>query len=284
MWGIIGGTGFEKFDEFEPLQNLETETPFGHASVGLKKGKVAGTEVIFLPRHGQNHNHTPSEVNYRANIFALKKFGAQQVLAFSAVGSLREELAPGDMVVPTQYIDRTKSLRRVSFSSEGIVAHVSLANPVSDVLVEQVEHIAKNMDFQCHFRKTGITVEGPYFSTKAESHMFRSFNADIIGMTAFPEYALAREAGLSFLPCSFVTDYDCWKDDIPHVTVEEVMETMKKNNLKAFKIAKEIMKIEPDILDKASEASKALGLKGGLMTSLDSLSTEQKSWMQVLTN
>ena len=280
MWGIIGGSGFEKFEKFEALGDLDRATPFGPCSAGLKKGRVAGREVVFLPRHGQHHDMSPSEVNYRANIFALKKHGVRQILAFSAVGSLRNELPPGDMVVPTQYIDCTKSLRAASFVSGGLVAHVSLAQPVSSGLVEELKKLASSMDFKTHFDKTGIVVEGPYFSTKAESHLFRSWGADIIGMTAFPEYALAREAGLAFLPCSFVTDYDCWKDDIPHVTVSEVMETMKKNNAKAFSVAEKIVAIADSALSAASEREN--GLRSGLMTAAERIRPEQKAWLDVL--
>ncbi len=281
MWAIIGGSGFEKFDEFEALDNLSRETPFGKCSEGIKKGRVAGKEVLFLPRHGLHHDLSPTEVNYRANIYALKMHGAQQILAFSAVGSLRNELPPGDMVVPTQYINATK-WRVPSFSGNGIVSHTSLAVPVSMALVAETKKLAKKVSFACHFDKVSVVVEGPYFSTKAESHMFRSWGADIIGMTAFPEYALAREAGLAFLPCSFVTDYDCWKDDIPHVTVHEVMETMKKNNLKAFQMAKLIVNMSGDILKGATEIEN--GLKNSVMTPSAQWTAEQKMWMGVLTN
>jgi 5'-methylthioadenosine phosphorylase len=280
MWGIIGGSGFEKFEEFEALENLDRGTPFGQCSEGLKKGRVGGKEVLFIPRHGQSHNLSPSDVNYRANIFALKKHGARQILAFSAVGSLRQELAPGDMVVPSQYIDRTKSLRRSTFGGEGFVSHVSLAEPTSKILSDELKKLAKSFSFKTDFDKVAICVEGPYFSTKAESNVFRSFGADIIGMTAFPEYALVREAGLAFLPCSFVTDYDCWKDDIPHVTVAEVMETMKKNNKKAFEAAKAIVNIDAALLEKASE--KESGLKNAIMTAPDHINAETKAWLKVL--
>lgn len=282
MWGIIGGSGFEKFEAFETIEALDRSTPFGPCSEGIKYGKIAGEKVVFLPRHGLHHDLSPSEVNYCANIYALKKYGVRQILAFSAVGSLRGELPPGDMVIPHQYIDRTKSLRRTSFSGQGLVAHVSLANPVSQVLVNEVKKIAPDMDFKCHFDKVSIVVEGPYFSTKAESNLYRSWGADIIGMTAYPEYALAREAGLAFLPCSFVTDYDCWKDDIPHVTVQEVMTTMKKNNLKAFTIAQSIVKISSAVLATADETENSL--KNGLMTPREALKPEQKKWLELLLN
>ncbi len=279
MWAIIGGSGFEKFDEFKALDNLDRSTPFGLCSDGLKKGMVAGKEVLFLPRHGLHHDLSPSEVNYRANIFALKENGARQILAFSAVGSLRNDLPPGDMVVPSQYINFTKN-RISSFSGEGLVSHTSLAIPVSSTLIEETKKLASTVGFRCHFDKVSLVVEGPHFSTKAESHLFRAWGADIIGMTAFPEYALTREAGLAFLPCSFVTDYDCWKDDIPHVTVQEVMETMKKNNLKAFEIAKKIVAISDAVLQSASEIEN--GLKNSMMTPKDHWTPTQKVWMNVL--
>ncbi len=279
MWAIIGGSGFEKFDQFKALENLDRSTPFGQCSEGLKKGVVAEQEVLFLPRHGLHHNLTPSTVNYCANIYALKKHGARQVLAFSAVGSLRNDLPPGDMVVPNQYINFTKN-RISSFSGEGIVSHTSLAIPVSHNLIEETKKAAAKATFKCHFDKVSIVVEGPHFSTKAESNLFRSWGADIIGMTAFPEYALAREAGLAFLPCSFVTDYDCWKDDIPHVTVQEVMETMKKNNLKAFEIAKAIVNMPKAVVEAASETEN--GLKNSMMTPHELLTDEQRHWLQTL--
>lgn len=280
MWAIIGGSGFEKFQEFEAIEDLDRKTPFGMCSEGLKRGKVAGVEVLFIPRHGYHHDLLPSEVNYTANMYALKKYGAKQILAFSAVGSLRQELAPGDLVVPTQYIDRTKGIRRCTFGGRGLVAHVSLAEPVSKVLVEKLKSVIKDVAVTAHFGKVSLVVEGPYFSSKAESHSFRALGADIIGMTAFPEYALAREAGIAFLPCSFVTDYDCWKDDIPHVTVGEVMETMKKNNLKAFEVAKRVMTFDTTTLASASETEH--GLKNGIMTPMENLPQETRDWLKVL--
>lgn len=281
MWAVIGGSGFEKFGEFEAIEDLDRKTPFGLCSEGLKRGKIGGVEVIFLPRHGYHHNFLPSEINYAANIFALKKHGAKQIVAFSAVGSLRNELAPGDMVVPTQYIDRTKGIRRCTFGGLGLVAHVSLAEPVSMTLVEKLKSAVQDLPVNSHFDKVALVVEGPYFSSKAESNLFRALGADIIGMTAFPEYALAREAGLAFLPCSFVTDYDCWKDDIPHVTVAEVMDTMKKNNAKAFEVAKKVVAFPVNVLEKASATEQ--GLKHAIMTPMDHINSEMKEWLAVLT-
>ncbi|MEQ1723364.1 MAG: MTAP family purine nucleoside phosphorylase, partial [Pseudobdellovibrio sp.] len=234
MLGVIGGSGFEKFDEFETIELLDRETPFGQAASGFKKVKVDGTEFLFISRHGEHHEHLPSEINYRANIFAFKKLGAKAIVSFSAVGSLQKEFAPGDLVIPYQYIDRTKSLRQHTFLGGGLIGHVSLAKPICEVMAKRAQELIVgnkiNSNFKTHFGQTYVCIEGPYFSTKAESNTYRQMEAQIIGMSNFPEYALAREAGLPYLPCCFVTDYDCWDDSIPHVTVEEVIKVMKGNN------------------------------------------------------
>ncbi|MGZ3723797.1 MAG: MTAP family purine nucleoside phosphorylase, partial [Bdellovibrionales bacterium] len=217
MWGIIGGSGFEKFEGFETVNTLPRETPFGLAASGFKKVKVGGHEALFLSRHGEHHENLPSEVNYRANIFAMKAQGAKAIVSFSAVGSLRAEYEPGQMVLPLQYVDRTKGVRKHTFLGEGIVGHMSLAHPVCEALARKVIALAKNEKFTSHFGGTYVCIEGPNFSTLAESLDYREIAADIIGMTNFPEYALAREAGMSYLPCCFVTDYDCWDSSRPHV-------------------------------------------------------------------
>lgn len=281
MWAIIGGSGFEKFDEFETLVELPRETPFGQTSLGFKKVLLEGEEILFIPRHGTDHGLLPTEVNYRANIFALRKAGATKLMTFSAVGSLANEYAPGDLVVPTQFIDRTKGLRKATYCGDGIVGHVSLANPVSEVCVSAMKELSTHFDFQAHFDKTLVVMEGPQFSTKAESHLYRSWRADIIGMTTYPEFALAREAGLAFINCCFVTDYDCWKDDIPHVTVEQVIAVMKKNNKKAFQVAKLMVGSEREDLQAASEIEN--GLKNALMSSPEQMTAAQNEWVQTLT-
>lgn len=278
MWAIIGGSGFEKFDDFEVLDDLYTNTPFGQTSTGLKRGKLGGKEVLFLSRHGSSHELLPSEVNYQANIYALKKFGAKAILSVSAVGSLKEEYKPGDMVIPFQYIDRTKSIRKHTYFGEGLIGHVSLAKPVSMALVEQVEPLAKKMDFNIHTDGTYVCIEGPGFSTVAESNYYRQIGATLIGMTNFPEYALAREAGMSYLPCCFVTDYDCWKQDVEHVTVEEVIKVMKQNNQKAFKWAKEVMSLETPWISCDAQAT---GMKAGLFMPPEAIPEAKKEWVNL---
>lgn len=283
MIGVIGGSGFEKFEEFEVVELLDRETPFGLAASGFKKVRVEGVEFLFISRHGEHHEHLPSEINYRANIYAFKKLGAKAIVSFSAVGSLRKEFAPGDMVIPYQYIDRTKSLRQHTFLGGGLIGHVSLAKPICEVMAKTAEALygqeGLDQKFKAHFGQTYVCIEGPYFSTKAESNTYRQMEADIIGMSNFPEYALAREAGLPYLPCCFVTDYDCWDDSIPHVTVEEVIKVMKGNNSKAFTFLKSLLKA-------GSIYDKSLAYEGGLRTGLfmppEAIPADKRQWVDVL--
>jgi 5'-methylthioadenosine phosphorylase len=279
MLAVVGGSGFEKFEEFETLEVLSRETPFGLASSGFKKVKVGGHVFLFISRHGDHHELLPSEINYRANVYAFKKYGAKAILSFSAIGSLQKEYAPGDLVIPFQYIDRTKSLRKHSFLGEGLIGHISLAKPICEVMAEKLKPLLMEMNFKSHFGQTYVCIEGPSFSTQAESNSYRQMGAQIIGMSNFPEYALAREAGLPYLPCCFVTDYDCWDDSIPHVTVEEVIKVMKHNNSKAFSVLKEVLKQKT-----IWEGSLAFngGLRTGLFMPPELIPVDKKPWVQVL--
>ena len=279
MWGIIGGSGFEKFEHMVPVDDVDRGTPFGLASSGIKKVRIHNRECVFVSRHGQHHELLPSEVNYRANIFALKRAGVTRILAFSAVGSLQQELKPGEMVVIDQYIDRTKSLRAHTFLGDGIVGHVSFAKPTCSALESVIKKHAAGLNFAAHFHKTYLCIDGPGFSTRAESLSYRQIGAQIIGMTNVPEYALAREAGLCYLPCVFVTDYDCWDDSIPHVTLEEVMQVMRKNNSKAFKVVETMLQSTHEV---GSCACHEGGLKNALMTPPEAIPTEKRDWLKVL--
>ena len=278
MIAVIGGSGFEKFDEFTTVEKISIETPFGPHSSGLKKVRVENTEFLFLSRHGEHHELLPSEINYRANIYAFKKLGASAIVSFSAVGSLQKDLAPGDMVVPFQYIDRTKA-RAHTFLGGGLIGHVSLAKPICENMAKRLQELVKPLSHTSFFGQTYVCIEGPYFSTKAESHTYRQMGANIIGMSNFPEYALAREAGLPYLPCCFVTDYDCWDDSIPHVTVEEVIKVMKNNNAKAFSVLKTILKAGD-----LAEGSYAYdgGLKTGLFMPKEAIPKDKLPWVNVL--
>lgn len=280
MWAIIGGSGFEKFDEFKTIEPLDINTPFGKTSSGLRRVRLGDKECIFLSRHGDHHELLPTEVNYRANIFALKKFGTKAILSFSAVGSLREQYKPGDLVVPTQYIDRTKGIRASSYCGDGLVGHMSLAKPVHFSLVEKVKELSVSCDWDSHHGQTYVCIEGPNFSTQAESNSYRAMGADIIGMTHFPEYSLAREAGISYLPCCFVTDYDCWDDSRPHVTLDEVVRVMRENNAKAFALTKKIFDLHKPAYENCDCSDH--GLKVGLLTPKNMISESKKAWLEVL--
>lgn len=283
MLGIIGGSGFEKFEEFETIELLNRETPFGPAASGFKKVKVDGTEFLFISRHGEHHEHLPSEINYRANIYAFKKMGVKAIVSFSAVGSLQKEFVPGELVIPFQYIDRTKSLRQHTFLGGGLIGHVSLAKPICEAMAKKTRALVlqNHLDekFKTHFGQTYVCIEGPYFSTAAESNTYRQMGADIIGMSNFPEYALAREAGLPYLPCCFITDYDCWDDSIPHVTIAEVIKVMKDNNAKAFSLLKILLKAKD--LHEDSIACEG-GLRTGLFMPKEAIPADKRAWVDVL--
>lgn len=279
MWAIIGGTGLENYEDLETLEPLPTDTPFGECSSGLKRVKIHGKELLFLPRHGIHHEHTPTTVNYRANIFALKKYGATKVLAISATGSLREELEPGHVVVPTQYIDHTKCRTNRSFAGDGFAAHISLGQPTSLRLTESLKELEAKIDFPIHFDKTYICIEGPGFSTMADSHVLRLMGGDIVGMTNFPEFLLAREAGIHYLPCSFVTDYDSWKTDRPPVTQDEVTETMRGNYKKAHHIVKLIVE---NMYDMLPNGCPEVGIGSCLLTPEEQIPDHIKSWLEIL--
>ena len=278
MWAIIGGSGFENFDGIREIEDLDRLTPFGEASSGLRRIEFSGKEVIFLSRHGRHHELLPGEVNYRANIFALKRLGVKKIISVSAVGSLRKELPPGDLVVASQYIDRTKGIRAHTFLGDGLVGHVSLAKPTWSGAAEVIRKMVPKFDFKIHFDKTYVCIEGPYFSTKAESNSFRGMGADIIGMTNFPEFALAREAGICYVPCCFVTDYDCWDDEIEHVTLQLVLETMRLNNKKAVRLISELLKANPA----EDAASREGGLKNSLMTDVATVEPTKRAWLETL--
>lgn len=227
--GIIGGSGLYDMEGLTNVQERRVETPFGSPSDLIVTGELAGKPVAFLPRHGRGHRFLPSEVNYRANIYALKSLGVTHVVSVSAVGSLQAQHAPGGVVIPSQILDRTNGARERTFFGKGIVGHVSLADPYCPELQAIVHKAAVKEIPSSHLGGTYVCVEGPRFSSRAESHSFRALGADIIGMTAMPEAILAREAELPYVTLAFVTDYDCWKESEEAVSVEAVMAVLKKN-------------------------------------------------------
>lgn len=240
---IIGGSGIYKLDAIKVKNQIKVTTPFGSPSAEIMECEVDGASFYFLPRHGIGHHYTPSEVNYRANIFALKKLGVDTIVSISAVGSLQEQYAPKHFVFVDQFIDWTKGLRKRSFFDEGMVGHVSAANPVEVSLSKRLYEASVKAGVTSHLGGTYICIEGPQFSTKAESKIYRGFGASVIGMTNVPEAFLAKEAGMAYATVAMVTDYDCWKEE--HCTVQEIMDVMKSNYVSAQKFVKEAI---PDLV------------------------------------
>ncbi len=226
--GVIGGSGLYQMPGLENVEEIRVDTPWGAPSDTVVKGRLGDTTMLFLPRHGRGHRIPPTSINFRANLFALKSLGATHVVSVSAVGSLREDIAPGDLVVVDQFIDRT-TRRAMSYFDEGIAAHVSMADPVCPLMAHALADAAKSSGAKVHVGGTYVCIEGPRFSTRAESHMFRSWNAAIVGMTNVPECFLARELELPYATLALSTDYDCWKEHEGPVDVPTVIATMKKN-------------------------------------------------------
>lgn len=230
--GVIGGSGLYEIAGLEDAETVRVETPWGNPSDALVKGHVGEVEFVFLPRHGKGHRLSPTSVPYRANIDALKRMGCTDVLSISACGSLQEQYAPGDFVMVDQYIDRTFA-REKSFFGPGMVAHVSVADPVCARLSKLAGDAAETAGAKVHRGGTYLVMEGPQFSSRAESHMYRAWGCDVIGMTNMPEAKLAREAELPYATFAMVTDYDCWRADEAHVEVTNVLEIMQANSAKA---------------------------------------------------
>jgi 5'-methylthioadenosine phosphorylase len=247
--GIIGGSGLYQIEGFQNVKEIAVTTPFGKTSDKLTVGILEGKEVVFLPRHGKGHRINPSEVNYRANIYAMKKLGVNRILSVTACGSLREDLKPLDFVLPDQFVDRTNQARQMTFFEKGIVAHVSFADPVCTALRQIVQKGIKDLGLNVHFGGTYLNMEGPAFSTRAESNLYRSWGMDIIGMTNMSEAKLAREAEICFATLASITDYDCWYKSKEEVTLEMVMQNFFKNVENSRKIIKRVIRDIPDNIE-----------------------------------
>ncbi|HAN31234.1 MAG TPA: S-methyl-5'-thioadenosine phosphorylase [Myxococcales bacterium] len=244
--GVIGGSGLYEIDGVEVIAQHDVETPFGAPSDSVVEGLYEGTRLLFLPRHGRGHRFTPSEVNYRANIWALKSLGCTDVLSVSAVGSMRENIAPGHVVLPDQFIDRTVGRER-TFFGDGLVAHVAFADPVSERVRSALRDACERVGVTHHVDGSYVCIEGPQFSTRAESDLFRTWpRVVVIGMTNMPEARLAREAELPYATLALVTDYDCWHEGHDDVTVEAVMTVMRSNVKAAKAVILELAKQPPE--------------------------------------
>ena len=238
--GIIGGSGLYKMEGLDVKEKVAIETPYGSPSDEIILGKLRGKNMAFLPRHGLGHFIPPSEINFRANIFAMKKIGVEKIISVSAVGSMKEEYPPGHFVVPNQFIDRTH--RRIStFFTTGMVGHVSLADPICNATSKVLFEAAEKAGASVHKGGTYICIEGPQFSTRAESNVYRQWGVDVIGMTNVTEAKLSREAGLCYSTLALVTDYDCWHIEEEPVTLEAVLEIMHKNVERAQMVINELV-------------------------------------------
>ncbi len=227
--GVIGGSGLYEMEGLEDIRRIRVETPFGEPSDEYVTGSLHGVAMAFLPRHGRGHRLLPSEVNYRANIYGMKKLGVERIISVSAVGSMKEIIAPGHIVIPDQFIDRTKGVRRDSFFGDGIVAHAGFADPVCPSLSETLFEAARGVGAVVHRGGTYVCMEGPAFSTRAESLMYRGLEAAVIGMTNLTEAKLAREAEICYGIIALSTDYDCWHEHHDDVTVEAIVRIIHQN-------------------------------------------------------
>jgi len=227
--GVIGGSGLYEMEGLTDIREVAVSTPFGEPSDAYITGTLNGVNMVFLPRHGRGHRLLPSEVNYRANIYGMKKLGVEQIISVSAVGSLKEEIVPGHIVIPDQFIDRTKGVRKDTFFGNGIVAHAGFADPVCTALSTTLENAAKSVGATVHRGGTYICMEGPAFSTRAESFMYRGLDAAVIGMTNLTEAKLAREAEICYGIIALSTDYDCWHSSHDDVSVEAIIKIIHQN-------------------------------------------------------
>ncbi len=273
--GIIGGSGVYNIEGVEIVKEHQVSTPYGEPSSPVMEAELEGVTFFFIPRHGKQHSFTPSEVNYRANIYALKALGVEYIISVSAVGSLKEELPPTTFVLVDQFIDWTKGKRERTFFGNGIVAHVSEADPTQKELRELMVKACVEEKLDHHEGGTYICIEGPQFSTRAESKLYQSFGASVIGMTNVPEAFLAKEAGIAYATVAMVTDFDGWKDE--HCTVEEIMNVMKTNNANAQKLLKNLL---PSLQKNKFKFEKQNAI--GIMTPKENWTDEQKEIMKVL--
>jgi 5'-methylthioadenosine phosphorylase len=276
--GIIGGSGLYTMPGLTDIEEVAVETPFGTPSDPLVLGTLEGRKVAFLARHGKGHRILPSELNFKANIYALKSIGVTSILSVSAVGSLKEEHKPTDFVIPDQFIDRTFS-RSATFFGDGVVGHVGFGDPVCPIVVDTFAKACEEIGVVGKKGGTYICIEGPQFSTRAESNLYRSWGADVIGMTNLQEAKLAREAEISYATLAMVTDYDCWREGHDDVTVEQVIAVMHQNSENAQKVVKAAIRLLPTDLS-ASPAQTAA--KFAIMTDKSVIPEATKAKLKVL--
>ena len=270
--GVIGGSGIYEIAGLQNVQELRVETPYGPPSDSVLKGTLGATTLLFLPRHGKGHRIPPHAINYRANVCALKKLGAEQLVSITAVGSMREEIRPGDVVIVDQYIDLTKR-RHSTFFEDGIAAHVTLSDPVDPALASAVARAVETAGGSVRRGGSYVCIEGPQFSTRAESMIYRSWGVSVIGMTAMPEAKLAREAELPYATLALATDYDCWHETEDAVSVEAVIAVLQKNADLAKRAIVELARTLPD----PEQSPAARALEGAIISEPSAISEEVRA-------
>lgn len=275
--GVIGGTGLYDIEGLTDIEEVDIETPFGKPSDTIIIGRLEGVGIAFLPRHGRGHRISPTEVPSRANIYALKSLGVEHIIAICSAGSFKKEIKPGDLLIPDQLIDRTRN-RVNSFFGEGIVAHIAFAEPFCPVLSQLLYQSAKESGASAHPKGTLVVMEGPAFSTRAESRLYRSWGADIIGMTALPEAKLAREAEICYAVIGCVTDYDSWWQPGEPVTVDMILNTQHQN----IDTAKKIIKLAVSQIPERHDCACATALTGAIVPAPEMIPPEQKKKLNIL--
>lgn len=276
--GIIGGSGLYQIEGISKVKEVAVKTPFGLPSDKFITGELEGIPVVFLPRHGRGHRISPSEINYRANIYGMKKLGVEAIMSVSACGSLKEKYKPMDFVIPDQFVDRTRKARMDTFFTDGIVAHVAFADPISKEVADILEKSAKKLKVKTYRGGTYVNMEGPQFSTKAESNLYRSWGMDIIGMTNLTEAKLAREAEISYATLAAVTDYDCWHPSHDSVTLDMILSYLNKNVANA----KNILKLAIVEVGKLKSFSASEALKFAIITNPDMIPAKKKKELGIL--
>ena len=275
--GVIGGTGLYDIEGLTDIEEVDITTPFGKPSDAITIGRLEGVGIAFLPRHGKGHRIPPTEIPARANIYALKSLGVEQIIAICSAGSFKKEIKPGDLLIPDQLIDRTRN-RVSSFFGEGIVAHIAFAEPFCPVLSRIVYQAAQEVGVNVHAKGTFVVMEGPAFSTRAESRLYRSWGADIIGMTALPEAKLAREAEICYAVIGCVTDYDSWWEPGQPVTVDVILDILHKN----VDTARRIIKLAVSRIPDKRHCGCARALEMAIVTAPELIPPEQKKKLSLL--
>lgn len=276
--GIIGGTGLYKMEGLKKTEAITVHTPFGSPSDNYLVGELDGIKVAFLPRHGMGHRILPHELNFRANIYGFKKIGVERIISVSAVGSMREEIEPLHMVLPDQFFDRTRK-RIDTFFGGGIVAHVSFSHPICLQLRSTLYEKIKELGLTVHNGGTYLCIEGPQFSTKAESYIYRSWKVDIIGMTNLQEAKLAREAEICYATIALVTDYDCWREDEDNLSIEMIINNLNKNTENVKNV---IRKVVPEIVTLERNCPCCSALKNAIITQEDMIPDTVKEDLAII--